>query len=80
VPGRSEISQRVWQALVAADEGVAGLPLRVADAVLVALGSSAAEHEELTRELTRNFQAHMVFGVEATVHRALISLGGKPGG
>jgi hypothetical protein len=81
VPGRSEIAQRVWQAIEAADESVAGLPARVADAVLVALGSSAAEHEELTRDLTRQFRSHMIYAVEATVHRVLIHLGipGQPG-
>jgi hypothetical protein len=79
VPGRGEIAQRVWQAIEAGDEAVAGLPVRVADAVLVALGSSAAEQEELTRELARQFRSHMVFAVEATAHRALLSLRGRPG-
>jgi hypothetical protein len=63
VPGRSDIAQRVWQALEAAHESVAGLPVRVADAVLVALGSSAAEHEELVRDLTRQFRSHMIYAV-----------------
>jgi len=48
VPGRGEIAQRVWQAIEATDESVAGLSLRVADAVLAVLGSSAAEHEALS--------------------------------
>ena len=80
MPGRGEIAQRVWQAIETTDESVAGLPVRVADAVLAALGSSAAEHEDLTRELTRQFRSHMVYAVKATVHRALLSLGGRPGG
>jgi hypothetical protein len=75
VPGRTEIAERVWQALEAADEAAAGLPARVAGAVLVALGSGAAEHEELAGELARQFRSHMVYAVEATVHRALLSLG-----
>jgi hypothetical protein len=79
VPGRGEIAQRVWQAIETTHESVAGLPALVADAVLAALGSSAAEHEELTRELVRQFRSHMVFAVEATVHRALLGLGGRPG-
>jgi hypothetical protein len=80
VPGRGEIAQRVWQAIETTDESVAGLPARVADAVLVALGSSAAEHEGLARELAQHFRSHMVYGVEATVHRALLGLGKRPGG
>jgi hypothetical protein len=79
VPGRSEIAQRVWQVIETTDESVAGLPARVADAVLAALGSSAAEHEELMPDLTRQFRSHMIYAVEATVHRVLLHLG-KPGG
>jgi hypothetical protein len=77
VPGRGEIAQRVWQSLEAADESVAGLPARVADSVLVALGPGAAGHEELAEELARQFRSHLVFAVEATVHRALLSLRGE---
>jgi hypothetical protein len=80
VRGRGEIAQRVWQALEAADVSVAGLPGRVADSVLVALGSGAAEHGELAAELAGEFRSHLVFAVEATVHRALLGLGGGPGG
>ena len=79
MPGRGEIAQRVWQAIEATDESVAGLSLRVADAVPAALGSSAAEHEALTHELTGQFRSHMIYGVEATVHLALLHLGSKPG-
>jgi hypothetical protein len=78
VPGRSEVAQRVWQAIEATDESVAGLPVKVADAVLVALGSSAAEHEQLMHDLTRQFRSHLIYAVEAIVHRVLIHLG-KPG-
>jgi hypothetical protein len=80
VRGRGEIAQRVWQSLEATDASVAGLPPRIADSVLVALGSGASEHEDLARELAREFRAHLVFAVEATVHRALLGLGGMPGG
>jgi hypothetical protein len=80
VPGRGEVAQRAWQALEAADESVAGLPARVADSVLVALGSGAAEHEVLAAELAREFRRHLVFAVEAAVHRALLGLGGSPDG
>lgn len=75
MPGRGEIAQRVWQALEASDESVASLPARVADSVLVALGSGAAEHEELAAGLAREFRGHLVFAVEAAVHRALLGLG-----
>ena len=73
--GPSEISERVLQALEAADASVAGLPGKVAGVVLVALGSSAAEQEELAREIARLFRDDMLSAVEAMVHRALLSLG-----
>jgi hypothetical protein len=75
VPGRGEVAQRVWQALEASDESLAGLPARVADSVLVALGSGAAEHEVLAAGLAREFRSHMVFAVEAAVHRAMLGIG-----
>jgi hypothetical protein len=73
--GPGEIAERVVQALEAADESVAGLPARVADKVLVVLGSSAAEHEGLARMLARWFRLDMTGAVESTVQRALLSLG-----
>jgi hypothetical protein len=76
--GPSQIAERVLQALEAADASVAGLPGRVAGAVLVALGSSAAEHEELARQIARLFRDDMLNAVEATVHRALLRLGNSP--
>jgi hypothetical protein len=80
VPGRGEVAARVWEALEASDESVAGLPDRVADSVLVALGSAAAENEMLAAGLAREFRRHMVFAVEAAVHRALLGLGQRDGG
>jgi len=76
--GPSQIAERVLQALEAADAPVAALPGRVAGAVLVALGSSAAEHEELARQIARLFRDDMLGAVEATVHRALLRLGKSP--
>lgn len=73
--GPGEIAERVVQALEAADESVATLSARVADKVLVALGSSAAEHEDLARMLARWFRLDMTGAVESTVQRALLSLG-----
>lgn len=46
----------------------------------MALGSSAAEREQLTLERARDFRSHMVYAVEATVHRALLSLGIRANG
>jgi len=66
------------QALEAADAPVASLPQRVASGVLVALGSSAAEHEDLARTLAGLFRSDVVSAVEATVTRALLSLGRGP--
>jgi len=79
MPGRGEIAERVWQSLEAADQAVALLPSAVAGAVLVALGSTAGEHEDLARVLAARFRSDMVSAVEATVSRALLSLG-RPGG
>ena len=73
--GPSQIAERVLQALEAADASVAGLPAKVAGAVLVALGSSAAEQEELARQIARLFRNDMLGAVEATVHRVLVRLG-----
>jgi hypothetical protein len=66
-------------ALEAADASVAGLPARVADAVLVALGSSAAEHDDLARMLAGHFRLDLTGAVESTVHRALLRLGRRTG-
>jgi len=52
-PGPSQVAERVVEALEATDASVAGLPGRMAAAVLVALGSSAAEHEQLARDIAR---------------------------
>ena len=76
--GPSQIAERVMQALEAADASVAGLPGRVAGVVLVALGSSAAEQEELARQIARLFRDDMLSAVEATVHQALLRLGQSP--
>ncbi len=76
--GPGEIAERVMQALEAADVSVAGLPGKVAGVVLMALGSSAAEHEELARQIARLFRDEMLSAVEATVHRALLRLGQNP--
>jgi hypothetical protein len=46
--------------------------------VLVALGSSAAEQQELARQIARLFRDNMLSAVEATVHRALLRLGKSP--
>ena len=51
--GPSQIAERVLQALEAADASVAWLPGKVAGVVLVALGSSAAEQEELALQIAR---------------------------
>ncbi len=72
--GPSQIAERVLQALEAADASVAGMPGRVAGAVLVALGSSAAEQEELARQIARLFRDDMLSAVEATVNQALLRL------
>ncbi len=73
--GPSQIAERVLHALEAADASVAGLPAKVAGVVLMALGSSAAEQEELTRQIARLFRDDMLSAVEATVHLALLRLG-----
>jgi sirohydrochlorin ferrochelatase len=78
VPRRAEVAERVVQALEAADAAVASLPQRVAGAVLVALGSSPAENEDLARTLAGLFRSGVVSAVEATVTRALLSLGRGP--
>lgn len=75
MPRRAEIAERVVQALEAADATVANLPLRVAGSVLIALGSSSAEHEDLARTLAGLYRSSMLSAVEATVTRALLSLG-----
>ena len=80
MPGSAEVAERVVQALEAANPTVAGLPLRVAGSVLMALGSSTAENEDLARALAGLFRSHMVTAVEATVTRALLSLGRGPDG
>ena len=76
--GPSQIAERIMQALEATDASVAGLPGKVAGVVLVALGSSAAEQEELARQIARLFRDDMLSAVEATVHRALFRLGKGP--
>ena len=76
--GPSQIAERVLQALEAADASVAGLPGKVAGVVLVALGSSAVEQEELARQLARLFHDDMLGAIEATVHRALLRLVKSP--
>jgi hypothetical protein len=76
--GPSQIAERVLQALETADASVAGLPGRVAGAVLVAMGSSAAEQEDLARQIARLFRDDVLSAVEATVHRALLLLGKSP--
>ncbi len=53
---------------------MAGLPGKVAGVVLVALGSSAAEKQELARQIARLFRDDMLSAVESTVHRALLRL------
>ena len=78
MPGRAEVAERVVQALEAADASVAGLPARVAESVLVALGSSIAENEDLARTLAGLYRSGVLNAVEATVTRALLSLGRGP--
>jgi hypothetical protein len=73
--GPRQIAERVLQALEAADPTVAGLPGMVAGVVLVALGSSATEQEELARQIARLFRDDMLVALEATVNRALLRLG-----
>jgi hypothetical protein len=48
----------------------AGLPGKAAGVVLVAHGSSAAERQELARQIARLFRDDMLSAVEATAHRA----------
>jgi hypothetical protein len=43
--------------------------------VLVALGSSVTEHEELARGAAAAFRADLLNAVEATAHRVLLGLG-----
>ena len=76
--GPSQIAERVLEALEAADASVAGLPGKVAGVVLVALGSSAVEHEELARQIARLFRDDLLCAVEATVHRALLRFAKGP--
>jgi len=76
--GPSQIAERVVQAMEAADKSMAGLPAKVAADVLIALGSSAAEHEDVASLLARLFRSDLVTAVEATVHRALLQLGRRP--
>lgn len=78
MPRRAEVAERVVQALEAADATVATLPRRVAEAVLTALGSSAAEDEDLALTLAGLYRSGMLSAVEATVTRALLSLGREP--
>lgn len=77
--GPGEIAERVVQALEVADDSMAGLPAKVAGLVLIALGSSAAEYEELAHGLAGLFRSDLVAAVEATVQRALLQIGGKHG-
>ena len=76
--GPSQIADRVLQALEVADASVAGLPGTVAGRVLVALGSSAFEQEELALQMARLFRDDMRSAVEAAVHWALLRLGKNP--
>lgn len=77
--GPAEVAERVVRRLEAAHGPVAALPARVADAVLVALGSSAAEHEDLAPMLAQQFRSDLTGAVESTVHRALLNLGRRRG-
>jgi hypothetical protein len=76
--GPSQIAERVLQALEAANASVAGLPGMVANLVLVALGSSAAEQEELAPQMARLLRDDTLAAIEATVHQAVLRLGTSP--
>ena len=78
--GAGEIDERVVQALEVADNSMAGLPGKVAGLVLIALGSSAGECEDLARSLAGLFRQDLVAAVESTVNRALLQIGHRPGG
>jgi hypothetical protein len=58
---------------------MASLPAKVAGLVLIALGSSPGEREELARSLARLFRSDLVAAVESAVERALLGLGGRTG-
>jgi hypothetical protein len=77
--GPGEIAGRVVQALEAFDASVAALPWRVADSVLVALGSSAGEHPDLARTIAAGFRADVTRAVESSVRRALLGIGRSGG-
>jgi hypothetical protein len=74
-----QIAERIVQALEAADESLAGLPAKVAGCVLIALGSSAAEHEDLARSLAQLFRSDLLTAVESTVHRTILQIGKRTG-
>jgi hypothetical protein len=77
--GARRIAERVVGGLEAADPAIAALPSQVADTVLVALGSSTAEREDLARTLARQFRMDVTTAVESSVHRALQGLGHPQG-
>jgi hypothetical protein len=74
-PGPGQVAEKVVRSLDAPGLPVASVPARVADAVLVALGSSAAEHPDLAGMLAAEFRADVTRAVEASVHRALLGIG-----
>jgi hypothetical protein len=43
--------------------------------VLIALGSSAGEREDLARSLAGLFRSDLIAAVDSTVHRALLQMG-----
>ncbi len=77
--GPRQIAERVMQALEAAEVPLPDLPATVAGSVLIALGSSAAEYEELAHGLAGLFRSDLVAAVESAVQRALLHIGHRPG-
>ena len=70
-----QIAERIVQGVEAADGSLSTLPGQIAARVLMALGSSAEEHEALARQLAELFHSGLLNAVEATVRLAFKHLG-----
>lgn len=76
--GPGEIAERIVQALEVADDSMAGLPAKVAGLVLIALGSSPGEREDLASSLARLFHSDLIAAVESSVDMALSHMDTPP--
>ena len=73
--GPSQIAARVVHALEAGDDSLARLPTTVARHVMIALGLSAAERQDLAQSLAVRFRSDLVAAAETAVHMALVESG-----